>query len=113
MATMMTKEEMQQKIAELEARNAELEKEQSREEPVNNDPNRRVKIKLFKDNDRYSQPYTVSVNDYTAVIQRGVEVEVPYYVAKHMEEIADQDAATAMMIGKLTTEWDDKSRLLK
>lgn len=113
MATMMTKEEMQQKIAELEARNAELEKEQSREEPVNNDPNRRVKIKLFKDNDRYSQPYTVSVNDYTAVIQRGVEVEVPYYVAKHMEEIADQDAATAMMIGKMTAEWDDKSRLLK
>lgn len=113
MATMMTKEEMQQKIAELEARNAALEKEQSREEPVNNDPNRRVKIKLFKDNDRYSQPYTVSVNDYTAVIQRGVEVEVPYYVAKHMEEIADQDAATAMMIGKLATEWDDKSRLLK
>ena len=113
MATMMTKEEMQQKIAELEARNAELEKEQSREEPVNNDPNRRVKIKLFKDNDRYSQPYTVSVNDYTAVIQRGVEVEVPYYVAKHREEIADQDAATAMMIGKMTAEWDDKSRLLK
>lgn len=110
MASKMTNEEMQKKIEELEARNAELTAEHEKQEVVNNDPNRRVKIKLFKDNDKYSQPYTVSVNDYNAVIQRGVEVEVPYYVAKHIEEIAAQDAATATMIGRLTTEWNDKSR---
>ncbi len=112
MAIMMTKEEMQKKIEELEATNAALTAEREKQEVINNDPNRRVKIKLFKDNDRYSQPYSVSVNDYNAVIQRGIEVEVPYYVAKHLEEIAAQDAATAMMIGKLTADWSDKARAL-
>lgn len=77
---------------------------------VNNDPNRRVKISLFKDNGRYSQPLPVSVNDYSALIQRGVEVEVPYYVAKHLDEVAKQDAATANMIGRMTAEWDSKAK---
>lgn len=97
--------------ADLATAKAELTAAQTpKAESVNNDEHRRVKIKLFKDNDRYSQPYHVSVNDYNAVIQRGVTVEVPYFVAKHMEEIAAQDEATATMIGKLTTEWDSKSR---
>ena len=110
MATMMNKEELQKKVEELEARNAELEAEKKQEEIVNNDPNRRVKIMLFKDNDKYSQPLPVSVNDYNALIQRGVMVEVPYFVYMHLEEIRMQDAATANMIGKMTAEWDTKSR---
>ena len=37
---------------------------------------KRVTIKLFKDNGRYSQPLFVGLNDYTALIQRGVPVSV-------------------------------------
>lgn len=113
MANMMTKEEMAAKIAELEAKNAELEAEKSAADVVNNDPNRRVKIELFKDNDKYSQPLAVSVNNYSAVIQRGVVVEIPYFVYKHLREIQRQDAETAKMIGRLTTEWDDKVKAMK
>lgn len=113
MASVMTKEEMQKRIEELEKTNAELTAQHTRQEVINNDPNRRVKIKLFKDNDKYSQPFHVSVNDYTAVIQRGVEVEVPYFVKKHIDEISAQDEATATMIGKLTDEWNDKARALR
>lgn len=102
--TKLSKEEL---IARLEAAEAA---NKPAAEAVNNDPNRRVKIKLFKDNDKYSQHYHVSVNDYNAVIQRGVTVEVPYFVAKHMEEISAQDEATATMIGKLTAEWESKSK---
>lgn len=109
-----TNEQLMQELEELKKRNAELEEAaKPKPEVVNNDPNRREKIRLFKDSGKYSQPYHVSVNDYDAIIQRGVEVEVPYYVAKHLEEIAEQDAATANMIGKLTAEWEDKSRHMR
>lgn len=77
---------------------------------VNNDPHRRVKIRLFKDNGRYSQPLPVSVNDYNALIQRGVDVYVPYFVKKHIEEVIDQDDATANMIGRMTAEWESKAK---
>ena len=46
------------------------------------DITRLVKIKLFKDKDKYSEDVTVVVNGTTFRIQRGVEVEVPYYVAE-------------------------------
>ena len=109
-----TKEQLMEEIEELKKKNEELEEAaKPKTETINNDPNRRVKIRLFKDNDKYSQPYHVSVNDYNAIIQRGVTVEVPYYVAKHMEEIAEQDAATANMIGKLTAEWEEKAKGLR
>ena len=116
MATVMTKEELMAKVAELEEKNAKLEaaaEAANKPEPVNNDPNRRVTIELFKDNDKYSQPLAVSVNNYSALIQRGVPVEIPYFVYKHLMEIKAQDTATAMMIGKLTTEWNEKSRMMK
>ena len=40
------------------------------------DITRLVKIKLFKDKDKYSEDVTVVVNGTTFRIQRGVEVEV-------------------------------------
>lgn len=100
----LTKEEL---IARLQAA-----EEANKPKPVvvNNDPNRRVKIRLFKDNGRYSQPLPVSVNDYSALIQRGVDVDVPYFVKKHIDEVTKQDAATANMIGKMTSEWDSKAK---
>ena len=49
-----------------------------------------VRIKLFKDNGRYSAPVFVGLNDYTALIPRGVEVSVPYPVARMLEEAQAQ-----------------------
>jgi hypothetical protein len=73
-----------------------------------NDPNRRVKIKLFKDDGKYKDDLFVSVNDYTAKIRRGEWVSVPLYVAKHIEEMAAQDESTAVLITRLTDEFANK-----
>ena len=102
----LTKEEL---IARLEAAEAA---NKPANEVINNDPNRRVRITLFKDNGRYSEPLPVSVNDYNAVIKRGVPVDVPYFVAKHLEEVAAQDQATASMIGRMTAEWGSNAKKL-
>ena len=72
------------------------------------DPMRRVPIRLFKDNNKYKEPLYVSVNGYNAQIQRGVVVEVPFYVAKHIEEMQQQDENTAAMIEILTQEYEQK-----
>ena len=77
-------------------------------EVVNNDPKRRVKIIIELDK-HDKEPVYVSVNDYTAVIKRGVEVEVPYFVYKHIQEMKHQNMLTIRMIGNLTGEWENKS----
>ena len=49
-----------------------------------------VRIRLFKDNQRYKTPVFVGVNGETYLIQRGVDVEVPKAVAevlRHSEEM--------------------------
>ena len=43
---------------------------------------RKETIRLFKDNDRYKNDLYVSVNGHSFLIQRGVDVEVPYYIAE-------------------------------
>lgn len=55
-----------------------------------------VKIKLFKDSDKYSSDVFVSRNGENYLIQRGVEVEVPEGIAKILKnsEEMDQLAAT-------------------
>ena len=87
---------------------AETKKQAVREEAF--DPRQMVKIKLFRDNNRYKEPLFVSVNNYTALIQRGVQVEVPYFVARHIEEMNAQDEATAMLVEGLAKEYGEKSR---
>jgi len=112
----MTKDQLLVKLAEMEMKNAELEKKAAELEAaskpavevVNNDPNRRVRIFIDLDK-RDSEPLHVSVNDYNAVIKRGVEVEVPYFVAKHLEEMKAQNNATIRMIRGLSAEWAGKS----
>ena len=74
------------------------------------DPHAMVSIQLFKDNNRYKEPLYVSVNDYSAQIQRGVSVQVPYFVAKHIEEMNAQDAATAMMLEGLVSDYNSKNK---
>ena len=76
------------------------------------DPKRRVKVRLFKDNNKYKEPLYVSVNGYNAQIPRGVVVEVPYYVAKHIEEMQMQDENTSMLIEIMTQEYAQRQERL-
>lgn len=80
--------------------------------PERLDPKRPVKIKLFKDNGKYRDPLFVSVNNYRAAIPRGVEVSIPYYVYKHIQEMSAQDEATAAMITAKSSEFESKSKML-
>ncbi len=49
-----------------------------------------VKIKLYKDNDRYSRDVQVIINGKVYIIKRGIEVEVPEYVAEAIENAQEQ-----------------------
>ena len=79
---------------------------------LKNDPNRKVKIKLFKDSQRYKEPLYVSVNSYSACIPRGVPVEIPYFVAKHIEEMETQDQNTAITITILNEQYEQNMNSL-
>ena len=59
---------------------------------------RKVRVRLFKDNERYKDDVTVNVNGKAFQIKRGVEVEIPYYVWLVLKSSMDQDANTANMI---------------
>ncbi len=47
-------------------------------------------IRLYKDNDRYKRDVQVIVNGKAYLIQRGVEVTVPYAVAEVLEHAQEQ-----------------------
>ena len=64
-----------------------------------------VKVKLFKDNHEYKDDVFVAVNGERYQIQRGVEVEVPDYIAEVLEHSAEQDARTAEFIEKIEAEY--------
>lgn len=51
-----------------------------------------VKIKLFKDNDKYKDDVFVAVNGRTFLIKRGEEVEVPRCVKEVLDYQASVDA---------------------
>lgn len=53
-----------------------------------------VKIRLFKDNGKYSGDVFVGLNGKGFKIKRGVEVEVPEGVAEILEHSQNQDAKT-------------------
>lgn len=55
--------------------------------------NEKVKIRLFKDKDKYNMDVLVILNGQSYLIQRGVEVEVPRKVA---DVIACSDAQTGL-----------------
>lgn len=59
-----------------------------------------VKIKLFKDNKAYKDDVTVGVNGVFYKVQRGVEVEVPDYVAEVIRNSERQDEQTLKMIAE-------------
>ena len=64
-----------------------------------------VKVKLFKDNHDYREDVYVAVNGERYLIQRGVEVEVPDYIAEVLEHSAQQDARTAELIEKIEADY--------
>ena len=68
------------------------------------DITRLVKIKLFKDKDKYTEDVTVVVNGNTFRIQRGVEVEVPYYVAEVLRNSEKADEETETKISELVAD---------
>ena len=67
----------------------------------------KVKIKLFKDNDRYMDDVFVSVNGESYQIQRGVEVEVPDYIAEVLDHAAEQRQSTALTIERLKSKTEE------
>ena len=60
----------------------------------------KVKVHLFRDNDKYKNDVFVCVNGKTALIQRGKTVEVSPAIAEALENSMRQDALTAEQIGK-------------
>ena len=60
-----------------------------------------VKIRLFKDNKNYQGDVFVGVNGKTFQIKRGVEVEVPDYVAEVLKNSARQDENAVQLMGDL------------
>jgi hypothetical protein len=75
---------------------------------VNESMKELVAIELFLDNDKYKDDVIVSVNGKTWQIKRGVEVQVPRYVAEVIKNSQKQDRATAMRIRELEQESAEK-----
>lgn len=74
--------------------------------------NEKVTIKLFRDNGKYKDDLTVTVNGVTYQIQRGVTVEVPRFIADVIAQSERQDTHTANMIEKLVSKFEDKTKAL-
>lgn len=56
---------------------------------------RKVKVRLFRDSNQYKDSLFVAVNGESYMIPRGVEVEVPYYIAEVIENSLREDQKTA------------------
>lgn len=69
-----------------------------------------VKVKLFKDNNKYKDDVFVAVNGENCVIKRGLEVEVKRKFAKVLDNSDLQDYETSMLIEKKSNEFA-KSKL--
>ena len=79
--------------------------------PVEQDPEEIVYIKLHMDK-QHMEPLHVLVNDYVVDIPRGVDYPVPYYVAKHIEEMEKQDNNTLLLTRALSDRFDAKVKAL-
>lgn len=80
---------------------AEQAEKAKEEEAASNSITRRVKIRLPRHPGVGDEAVTVRVNNYTAIIRRGVDVEVPYYVALSLKESMAADDRTSMMVQEL------------
>lgn len=69
--------------------------------------NEKVTINLFLDNDKYKDDLIVNVNGKAWQIKRGVDVEVPRYVAEVIKNSLKQDRATALHITELENSYQN------
>lgn len=59
---------------------------------------KKVKVRLFKDGEKYKDDVFVAVNGKSCLIKRGQTVEIEEKFAEVLENSANQDAATADLI---------------
>ena len=71
-----------------------------------------VKIKLFKDYGEYRDDVFVAVNGESYLIQRGVEVEVPDYIAEVLAPSAEQDEKTQQLMAQTQARYEQKTAAL-
>ena len=68
-----------------------------------------TKVKLFKDYGEYKDDVFVAVNGESYLIQRGVEVEVPDYIAEVLEHSAQQDEKTQQLMAQTQALYQQKA----
>lgn len=98
----MTNKELEAKVKELETQNQQLKAARDSSAVVLPDPNvtpmipyvekEFVKVRLFRDEYRYKDPLYVAINGKNWLIQRGVEVELPKYVADFIERQMSEES---------------------
>jgi hypothetical protein len=71
------------------------------------DPFEMVEVFIPRDK-QHMQPVHVVVNTYEADIPRETWYSVPYYVAKHIEEMRAQDSNTLLLTQALVRRFNDK-----
>ncbi len=110
----MTQEQLKAMIDEAVA---EKLKEKEQEEPhyggkafMPEGPKTMVKVKLFRDNSQYKESVYVAVNGESYIVPRGVEVEVPDYVAKVLQNSIDEDQRTAEMLLQKVDNFREKGK---
>jgi len=74
--------------------------------------NELVEIQLFKDNERYKEPLYVAVNGKAWLIQRGVPVKVPRYVAEVIDSADRQTTFAANYSEEQENKFENESRRL-
>lgn len=67
--------------------------------------NEPVKVKLFRDNNKYKDDVFVAVNGENCVIKRGAEVEIKRKFADVLDKSDLQDYETSMLIEKKSNEF--------
>lgn len=74
--------------------------------------NELVPFKAFRDNGKYSDDLIAGINGKIWRIKRGVEVMIPRNVREVISQSMDQDAATANLIERESSAYNDASRWL-
>lgn len=70
----------------------------------------KVRVRLFKDTERYKDDVTVIHNGRAWKIKRGVDVEVPMYIALILQQSLTQDERTALMIQRESEGFEERQK---
>ena len=71
-----------------------------------------VKVKLFKDYGECRDDVFVAVSGESCLLQRGVEVEVPDYIAEVLQHSAEQDEKTQQLMAQTQARYQKKTASL-